>query len=117
VTPVSIVRAARGYRVCVAISARTQLRAPADILEDILGYFVLRAFAAPFGYIISDSDIGYFAIFKQISGFADQIFGYFAILKQISGFADQIFGYSAVLQQISGFADRIFGYFLILLQV
>jgi hypothetical protein len=40
---------------------------------------------------IIDSDIGYFAILQQMSGFADQIFGYFAILQQMSGFVDRIF--------------------------
>jgi hypothetical protein len=76
-------------------------RGPAHILEDILGYFVLLApFAAPFGYKISDWDIGYFAILQQMSGFADRIFGYFAILQQMSGFADRIFGYFAILLHV-----------------
>jgi hypothetical protein len=35
------------------------------------GYFgIFRAFATPFGYIIIDSGIGYFAILLQTSGFA-----------------------------------------------
>jgi hypothetical protein len=54
-------------------------------------------FAAPFGYKISDSDIGYFAILQKMSGFADRIFGYFAILQQMSEFADRIVGYFAIL--------------------
>jgi hypothetical protein len=58
------------------------------------------AFASPFGYKIPDSDIGYFAIVQQMSGFADRIFGYFAVLQQMSGFADRIFGYFAILLRV-----------------
>ena len=72
-----------------------QVRARAHILGYIFGVFC--AFAAPNGYKISDSDIGYFALLQQMRGFADRIFGYFAILEQMSGFADRIFGCFAIL--------------------
>jgi hypothetical protein len=67
-------------------------------VEDILG--IICAFASPFGYKISDSDIGYFAILQQMSGFADRIFEYFAILQQMSGFVGRIFGYFVILLQV-----------------
>ena len=47
-----------------------------------MGYFVLlQHLSYTFRrYIrILDSDIGYFAILQQISGFADPIFGYFVV--------------------------------------
>jgi hypothetical protein len=59
-----------------------------------------HAVAPPFGYKISDSDIGDFEILQQLSGFADRIFRYFAIFQQMSGFADQVFGYFAILLQV-----------------
>jgi hypothetical protein len=72
------------------------------------GYFgIFPLFATPFGYIIIDSDIGYFAILLQISGFTQILISIIQILYQDI----------RILQQMSGFADRIFGYFEILLQV
>jgi hypothetical protein len=63
---------------------------------------IFCAFAAPLAYKISESDIGYFAISQQISGFDDRIFGYFWIFQQMSGFARRIhvFGYFAILLQV-----------------
>jgi hypothetical protein len=43
-----------------------------------LGYFALLQHHSDKKIIVSD--IGYFAILQQMSGFADRIFGYFAIL-------------------------------------
>jgi hypothetical protein len=54
---------------CVSwIAVGSRARARADILGGYFGIF--RAFAAQIGYIIIDSDIGYFAILLQISGFS-----------------------------------------------
>ena len=61
---------------------------------------VFCAFAVPFGYKISDSDLGYFVFLQQMSGFADQIFDYFAILLQMSGFADRVFPCFAIFLQL-----------------
>jgi hypothetical protein len=80
------------------------VRASANILEDILGCFVLLQHHASghsdIKYRIRISLIGYFVIVQQMSGFADRIFGYFAILQQMSGFADRIFRYFAILLQV-----------------
>ena len=70
------------------------------------------AFGAPFGYKISDSDIGYFAILLQISGFAQILisgYSHFAanFCKLVIGYIiiDSDIGYFAILLQISGFAQ------------
>ena len=73
-------------------------RPPADILENILGYCALLRQHSDKKII--DSDIGFFAILQQMSGFADRIFGYVAILQQMSGFADRIFRYFGILLQV-----------------
>jgi hypothetical protein len=80
-------------------------RAPADILEDILGYFVFLQHHSN-AYIISDSDTSYFAVLRRMSGFADRIFGYFAILLQARSTR-----YLVLVQYLRAFQDicRIFG--------
>jgi hypothetical protein len=53
------------------------MRALANILEDILGYFAILQHLDK--HQKSDLDIRYFAILQQMSGFAYRIFWYFAI--------------------------------------
>jgi hypothetical protein len=67
--------------------ARLRRVGPARISWRI--FWDITAFAAPYGHsdikYLEDSDIGYFSILQQMSGYADRIhvFGYFAILLQV----------------------------------